>query len=249
MSGFDDVTAVEARAIDLNADLGEGFPNDEALLEIVSSASVCCGAHAGSREVIRATLLAARGRSVDVGAHPGYADREHFGRRERLVTWAQVRALLLEQVEQLDQLGRDIGVPIRFVKPHGALYNQAQQNDEIARGVIAATLELGLPLVGQPNTLLAELAQQKGIRYVAEGFPERRYRADGSLVTRNEPDAILSDPLEIETQASRLIASGRFATLCIHGDDLHAVSKARVVRNVIERTGMTLRSFLDSRCR
>jgi UPF0271 protein len=232
------------RSIDLNADLGEGFPNDSTLLDgLVTSASIACGAHAGDREVIRRTLELARDRGVTVGAHPGYPDRAHFGRREQTISSDAVRSLILDQAAFLVELADAMGIAIRFLKPHGALYNQAQREGEIARGVIEATAELGLPVLGQPGTLLERLASGRGLRYIAEGFPDRRYRDDGSLVPRSEPDAILYDPVEMEHQLSRLIAGGRVTTLCIHGDEPRAVDNARLVRRILEGRGIAVRGF------
>ena len=151
--------------------------------------------------------------------------------------------MILEQVAFLVELAAEVGIAIRFLKPHGALYNQAQRQDEIARGVLDAAAELGLPLLGQPGTLLERLASGRGVRYIAEGFPDRRYRDDGSLVPRSEPDAILHDPAEMEDQLLRLIAGGRVATLCIHGDDPRAVDNARLVRESLEVLKIKVRSF------
>lgn len=235
------------RTIDLNADLGEGCPNDRTLLDgLVTSASVSCGAHAGDPAVIRQTLTWARDLHVAVGAHPGYPDREHFGRRERSMPSGAVAAMILDQASSLVELAAEVGVAIRFLKPHGALYNQAQRDNEIARGVIDAASELGWPLLGQPGTLLERLARGRGVRYIAEGFPDRRYREDGSLVPRTEPDAILHDPAEMEAHLQRLIAGGRVATLCIHGDDPRAIENARLVRRILQGQGVSVRSFADA---
>jgi UPF0271 protein len=232
------------RAIDLNADLGEGFPNDLALLDRVSSASVCCGAHAGDPDVIRRTLLAAVERGVVVGAHPGYRDREGFGRREQDATTEEVELLVLDQVADLDRLGRDLGVPIRFVKPHGALYNQAQHEEKIARGVVQAVARWGLPLLGRPGTLLEALAHSAGLRYVAEAFPDRRYRPDGSLVPRDEPGAVLTDPEAVAANVEGLLADGLAATLCIHGDEPNAPPVAERLRSTLRGLGIAVRPFL-----
>jgi 5-oxoprolinase (ATP-hydrolysing) subunit A len=233
------------REIDLNADLGEGCPNDRAVLERVTSASICCGTHAGSPDTIRRTLRDARVCGVVLGAHPGYPDREGFGRREQVMASQAVRQLIKDQVAFLQVLAAEAGVAIEFLKPHGALYNQAQRQDKIARGVVAAAGDLGLPLLGQPDTLLQRLAVEHGISYIAEGFPDRRYRDDGSLVPRSEPGAVLHDPAEIEAHLLQLVAWGRVATLCIHGDDPRAVANAELVRTVLEQHGIGIRSFVD----
>jgi UPF0271 protein len=232
------------RIIDLNADLGEGWPNDRALASRVSSASICCGAHAGDSNSIRATLRAAVEHGVAVGAHPGFPDRDGFGRRPRPMTAEQIEALVLEQVEALRRLAYELGCPIRFLKPHGALYNQAQREEPAAQGVLAAACKTGLPVLGQPGTNLAQRAAERGIRFVPEGFPDRRNRPDGSLVPRSEPGAVLRDPRDIEDQVVRLVEEGRVATLCIHGDEPAAVSNADLVRAVLARNGITIRSFL-----
>jgi UPF0271 protein len=228
--------------IDLNADLGEGFPNDAALLDRVTSASIACGAHAGDPATILATLEAAAARGVVVGAHPGYADRSHFGRRSQCLTADAVERLIVDQVDYLEMLAALPGLKIRYVKPHGALYNQAQHEDETSAGVIAALVRLRLPLLGQPGTLLEARARDQGVRYIPEGFPDRRYRPDGGLVSRSEPDAILHDPNEIEAQVVRLIEQG-LMTLCIHGDDPRAVANADTVRAILQRRGIALGSF------
>jgi UPF0271 protein len=233
------------RSIDLNADLGEGCPNDLALLGRVTSASICCGAHAGDPESIRTTLVAARELGVVVGAHPGFPDREGFGRRERVVRGVEVERLVLDQFAALRALADGLGVPIRFLKPHGALYNQAQRQEEAARGVVSAVVRLQVPLLGQPGTLLESLAGEQAVRFVAEGFPDRRYRADGSLVPRSEPGAMITEPAEIEAQVVRFVAEGRAATLCIHGDEPEAVANADRVLLMLRRNGVVPRNFLD----
>jgi UPF0271 protein len=229
-------------AIDLNADLGEGFPNDALLLARVSSASVACGAHAGEPHAIAQTLSEALGRGVAIGAHPGYQDRAGFGRREQHLPPGAVTALVIEQVEHLRTLASALNVPVRFVKPHGALYNQAQREDAVAAEVVAALRQLGLPLLGQPGSLLEARAREAGIRYITEGFPDRRYSADGRLVPRSQAGAVLDDPAEIEAQVVRLVGDG-VTTLCIHGDDPRAVANADTVRGILERQGIIVRSF------
>ena len=233
------------RAIDLNADLGEGCQSDRELLQRVSSASICCGAHAGDPGSICQTLRWAAGSGVVIGAHPGFADRQAFGRREQVVTAEEVESLILEQVETLRRVADIVGLPVRFLKPHGALYNQAQTQEPVARGVLLAVERLGLPLLGQPGTLLERLAREQGLRYFPEGFPDRRYRAANALVPRTEPGAVLRDQGEIEHQVARLVGEGRVATLCVHGDEPEAVANADLIRRVLERNGIAIRSFLN----
>jgi len=235
-------------AIDLNADLGEGLPNDRALLGLVSSASICCGAHAGSTLAIRQTLFDAAELGVVVGAHPGYPDREGFGRREERLAAEQVQALIMDQVSGLADLARQAGVSIRYLKPHGALYNQAQREEPIARGVVSAAATLNLPLLGQPGSLVETLCFERELRFIAEGFPDRRYREDGSLMPRSEPGAILVEPEDVAEQVVRLVAERRFATLCIHGDDPRAVANAELVRLALKDQGIRICSFMETAC-
>lgn len=231
---------VKPQKIDVNADLGEGFPNDGRLLELVTSASVSCGAHAGDEATILNTLRTAAKNGVAVGAHPGYPDREGFGRRVRSIPAKEVQRLIVEQYHTLALLAERAGVQIRFIKPHGALYNQAQRDEGIARGIVDAVRFLGLSVLGQPGSVLERLAVASGVRFVTEGFPDRRYGPDGRLVPRTQPDAILHDPAEVESQIVKLVGQG-LDTLCIHGDDPRAVENALCVRAVLDRHGIAPR--------
>ncbi len=245
MSNLESRTDSPGRAIDLNADLGEGCQSDRDLLQRVSSASICCGAHAGDPASIRQTLQSAADCAVVIGAHPGFADRQGFGRREQAVAAGAVQSLILEQVETLRTWACAVGLPVRFLKPHGALYNQAQSQEPVARGVLLAARRLDLPLLGQPGTLLERLAREQGVFYIPEGFPDRRYRARDALGPRTEPGAVLHDPGAIESQVSRLVEEGRVATLCVHGDEPEAVANADLIRRILDRNGIAIRSFLN----
>jgi UPF0271 protein len=246
MSDSDLPLRAEQRSIDLNADLGEGFANDRALLELVSSANVCCGAHAGTLALIRETLRDAAVRSVSIGAHPGYPDREGFGRREQKLPVLELSDLLSFQINALERLAAEVNAKVSYLKPHGALYNQAQREPDIAAAVVTAARNFGLPLLGQPGSLVEKFARDRGVVYVAEGFPDRRYRSDGSLAPRSEPGAVLSAPKEIEEQVMRLLSEGRAQSLCIHGDEPGAVENATLVRQVLKRHGIAIRSFVDT---
>ncbi len=232
----------DQRSIDLNADLGEGFPHDASILQRVSSASIACGGHAGDPTTIRATLAEARRHGVLVGAHPGYADRAGFGRVEQPASTAEVERLIGSQVESLQKLAGGLDVAIAYVKPHGALYNQAQRDDEIARGVIAAVARLGLPVLGQPASVLEALARHRGVRFITEGFADRRYRDDGRLVPRSEPGAVLDDPAEMQEQIMRLIDQG-IMTICIHGDDPNVLNRLETVASILSARGIAIDRF------
>jgi len=234
--------SLKPHSIDLNADLGEGFPHDEALLGLVTSASIACGAHAGNQAIMLETLQTAQRHGIAVGAHPGFEDREGFGRFEREMTTGEVEQLIGRQVDTLQRLADEIGIPIRFVKPHGALYNQAQRDPQMAQGIINAVVRLGLPVLGQPGSVLESLADATGVRFVAEGFPDRRYQEDGRLVPRTDPNAVLHDPEEVASQVVRLLKRG-YETLCIHGDAPNAVANALSISEILTQQGIILRSF------
>ena len=229
--------------IDLNADLGEGAGFDAELMTLVTSANVCCGGHAGDPATICETLELAKKHGVAVGAHPGYPDREHFGRRDVEPDEYRVYLLGLYQIGALATLARSLDVDVRYVKPHGALYNQAAQDDAVAAGVLNAAVWFDLPLVGLPGSRLAELAEDEGHPFVAEGFADRRYRPDGTLVPRSEPDAFVHDPKEAVKQVEWLVREKGVRTVCVHGDNPDAVAFAAAVRAVLAKSGFKLTAF------
>ena len=231
-----------SRAVDLNADLGEGCPWDEELLARVTSASVSCGAHAGTPDDVDRTLRLAAGRGVVVGAHPGYADPANFGRVDLDLSDDQIRDLIDGQLDQLDRRAGAAGVAVRFVKPHGALYNQAQRDARVAAAVVGALGARGLPVLGQPGGMVEAAARAAGLRFVAEGFADRRYRADGRLAPRSEPGAVLDDPEQIRAQVLALIDRG-VETLCVHGDNAHSVALADLVLGALRDAGVAVRGF------
>lgn len=228
--------------IDLNADLGEGAGNDEALMDLVTSANICCGLHAGNPEVSFTALELAGERGLAVGAHPGYEDRVHFGRQERAVTPSEVWAICTFQIGGLIGLAQAADVNITYVKPHGALYNQACRDPELAKAVIAACALYDLAIVGLPGSALESEAQDI-IPFIAEGFVDRRYQADGTLVPRTEPNAFIHDPVESIRQVEWLITHKGVRTLCIHGDNADAVVFAQAVREALLERGYTLQAF------
>jgi UPF0271 protein len=243
MSDSDQSPTPLLRSIDLNADLGEGCQNDRGLMEFVSSASICCGAHAGGPDVMLETLERARAYNVAVGAHPGYDDRAHFGRKELLLDPEELSVMLHAQLEALHHAARPLHVPICYLKPHGALYNQAQREPGIAEVVVAVAAEWKLALLGQPGTLLDTIATGRGLPYIREGFPDRRYQEDGSLIPRSQPNAVIHDLAELEAQVLRLVADPRMDTLCVHGDDPNAIDNAMRVRKILIEHGIVIQPF------
>lgn len=229
--------------IDLNADLGEGAGFDAELLALVTSANVSCGGHAGDPATICETLELAKRYGVAVGAHPGYPDREHFGRRDVEPDEYRVYLLGLYQIGALTTLARALEVEVRYVKPHGALYNQAARDDAVAAGVLNAATWFDLPLVGLPGSRLEALAEDEGHPFVAEGFADRRYRPDGTLVPRTEPDAFVHDPKDAVAQVEWLVREKGVRTVCVHGDNPDAVAFAAAVRTALKAAGFTLAAF------
>lgn len=246
--------------IDLNADLGEGDAYDEALLEIVSSCNVACGGHAGNQESMAATVRAAMINGVSVGAHPGYPDREGFGRVSGFLAGQALYDALTEQLTTLADIAAQLGARLTHVKPHGALYNDAIADRGLADVIARAVAELhGEPaFVGMANTELQAAAERHGLAFIAEAFVDRAYEADGTLVSRSEPGAVHGELAVITTQAVRLAEVGRVTarngavievvadTLCIHGDTPGAAEAARAVRDVLESHGIEIRSHAKS---
>lgn len=228
--------------IDLNADLGEGAGCDAELMPLITSANVCCGLHAGGPTEVGRTIYLAKRHGVAVGAHPGYADREHFGRRDMDLGPADLMALLLYQVGAVGAMAGSLGWDARYVKAHGALYNQACRDRGIADAVVSAATAYSLPLLGLPGSVLEDLCGDM-TPFVREGFADRRYRPDGSLVPRSEPDAFVHDPDEAVKQVEWLIEAKGVRTVCVHGDNPRAVAFTRAVREALLARGFTLRPF------
>jgi 5-oxoprolinase (ATP-hydrolysing) subunit A len=228
--------------IDLNCDLGEGCGHDRELMALVTSANICCGFHAGDPRTARIALDLAAQHDVQVGAHPGYPDREHFGRRDMEMAEDEIYDLCLYQVGALEGLTRITGQPLRYLKPHGALYNQACRDDAYARPVIAAAEALGLALMGLPGSRLEALSGGS-CTFFSEGFADRRYQADGTLVPRSRPDAFIEDPQAAVRQAQWLIEERGVKTLCVHGDNPHAVAFVQTLRAALIAAGVTIRAF------
>jgi len=219
--------------IDLNADLGEGGSDDEALLALVTSCNIACGGHAGSDEIMRRTVELARSSGVAIGAHPGYEDRANFGRRELELPLQEVMDLVARQVEKLSQI--TVG-KLHHVKPHGALYNQANRDAKLAAEVIEGIRKISPHAIiyALPLSTLTEAAKAAGMQVMAEGFADRRYRQDGSLVPRTEPGAVISNIEEAVAQALELARSQTIQTLCIHGEGQHAVAMLKALREALE---------------
>jgi 5-oxoprolinase (ATP-hydrolysing) subunit A len=243
------------RQLDLNADVGEGERAAETeLLQLVSSANVACGLHAGDPHIIRATVAAAVAHGVAVGAHPGFADREGFGRRPVRLTADEISDLLLYQLGALAAVARSQGAVLRHVKPHGALYNQAGADASLAGALIAAVraFDPTLRMVGRAGSAMQRAAEALGHPFSAEAFADRRYRPDGSLLPRLEPGALLTEPEEVAAQVRLLVTDGEvlasdgsrvpvsFETLCLHGDTPGVATLAARVRQELGALGVAV---------
>jgi 5-oxoprolinase (ATP-hydrolysing) subunit A len=228
--------------IDLNSDLGEGCGLDAELMLLVTSANICCGFHAGDAATAHAALKLAAGHGVQVGAHPGYADREHFGRRNLVLSEEAIFELCVYQVSALAGLAEAAGLSLQYLKPHGALYNQACREDAVARPIVAAAQLLQLPVMALPDSRLDALCKGR-CRFIAEGFADRRYLPDGSLVARGESDAFVNDVEEAVNQADWLLRERGIRTLCVHGDNPQALDFVRGLRDAFTQRGIGLRAF------
>jgi UPF0271 protein len=226
--------------IDLNCDLGEGIGNDEAIMPYITSANIACGFHAGDEHIMRETLRLAKRFGVNAGAHPSWNDRENFGRKEMDVSPAEAEKIVLEQIQILAAIAKEEGVTLTHVKPHGALYTQSAKDIELASAIARAvkTFSVDLILVGLAGSRSIEAGREIGLRVAAEGFPDRGYNADGSLMSRLLPGALIESPEEVARHAVALIQTGKMDTLCLHGDHPNAAQNAKMLREVLEKNGI-----------
>ena len=248
--------------MDLNSDLGEGYGrwalgDDAAMLEVVTSANVACGFHAGDPATIERTVGTAVERGVAIGAQVSYPDLAGFGRREIDVAPADLTADVLYQLGALEAFTKAAGSRVRYVKPHGALYNRIARDPVQAAAVVEAIrrYDPALPLLTLPGSAAMEAAREAGVPTVAEGFADRAYTGEGRLVSRREPGAVLHDPERVAARAVVMATEGRVETidggqvevevrsLCVHGDTPGAVDLARAVRAALEEAGVALEAF------
>jgi UPF0271 protein len=248
----------QRRSIDLNADVGEGAGSDEELIPLVSSVNIACGAHAGDAATMRQALELARRHGAAVGAHPGFADREHFGRRELPVSPAAAAELVLGQARRLEEMAAGVGLRVGHVKLHGALYNMAARDPSLGSAIVEALVREGraghprwrlVTLAGSPMEALGRAA---GLTVFAEAFADRTYTRDGALTPRSELGAVIADEDAAVRQALRIAREGTVVatdgsvvpvkadTLCLHGDGPGAVAFARRIRIEFARAGIAI---------
>jgi 5-oxoprolinase (ATP-hydrolysing) subunit A len=228
--------------IDLNCDLGEGVGNDEDIMPYITSANIACGFHAGDEHTMRETIRLAKRFGVNVGAHPSWNDRENFGRKEISASHDEVEKLIVEQIQILAGIAKAEDVKLTHVKPHGALYNQTAKDIELASAIARAvkTVNVDLILVGLSGSRSLEAGREVGIRVAAEGFPDRGYNTDGSLMSRLLPGALIESPEEVARHAVELIKQGGMDTLCLHGDHPRAAENAKLLRDVLIQNGVEI---------
>jgi UPF0271 protein len=257
------MTVSTLNSIDLNSDVGESFGNwsfgdDEAIIASVSSVNVACAFHAGDPSTIRATCTAAALAGVAVGAHPGYRDLAGFGRRFIDMAPDHLTDEIIYQIGALQSLARVAGTTVSYVKPHGALYNTIVHHPEQARAVVEAIVSIdpSLPVMVLPNSEIERAAQAAGLRTVSEAFADRAYNADGTLVARTRPGAVLHDLGEVTDHVLRLAVDRQIRaidgtlidveaqSICLHGDTPGAVAMAAAVRAALLGSGIEIRSFV-----
>lgn len=240
-------------SLDLNADVGEGLPHDELLLGVITSANIACGFHAGDADTMRRLCEMCAERDVAVGAQVSYRDRAGFGRRDVEIGYDDLFDDLVAQRQMLNAAAAGAGVGVRYVKPHGALYNRTVWDPEQARAVVDAAA--GLPVLGLPGSLLLRQTVEAGVRGVREFFADRGYAPDGTLVPRSKPGALISAPTAVTERVTRLVDTQTVTavdgsavevaaeSICVHGDSEDAVGLARAAAAALIARGITIVSF------
>ena len=245
--------------IDINCDLGEGCGNDAELMKFITSANIACGYHAGDADTMKRTVDLANENSVAIGAHPGYPDRENFGRTAMKMTPKNVHEIVTNQIATLNEITRSAGRKIGHVKPHGALYNQSARDRELAAAIAEAVRDFdsSLVLFGLSGSLSISEAAKIGLRTASEVFADRTYQTDATLTPRSEPNALIHDTDAAITQVLDMIKYGRVRsvdaimipvvaeTVCVHGDGEHAVTFARAINSKFAGSGVTMVAIND----
>jgi len=241
-----------ATRIDLNADVGEGYGQDAALMPLISSANIACGVHAGDTDSMRETVLLALDHGVAVGAHPSFPDREHFGRQEMQLSARDLHQCIVAQIESLAEVAAAAGTRLHHVKPHGALYNMAARDEELAAVVAQAVraVDPALMLFGLAGSVSLTVAERMGLRAIGEAFADRGYKPDGSLQPRSEPGSVIESGALVVGRAVEMagnrsvtaIDGSRIAlsaeTICLHGDTPGAAVLAWQIRSAFAQAGI-----------
>jgi UPF0271 protein len=230
--------------IDLNCDMGEGIGNDALIISHVSSISIACGGHAGNQETIRQAIQLAKKANVSIGAHPSYPDRENFGRTKMDIAYSSLHESLNSQLKIIQEIATEQNYPLVHLKPHGALYNQAAIDPELAQLIVSISKEMNprWSIWGLPNSALEKICAAQEVQFVREGFADRSYQSDGSLTPRTLPQALLETKEACVKQVMQMIKDRKVTalsgeeidcnvtTICLHGDGVHALTFAKALR-------------------
>ncbi|HEX2606087.1 MAG TPA: 5-oxoprolinase subunit PxpA [Flavisolibacter sp.] len=236
-------------SIDLNCDMGEGMPHDEALMPFITSANIACGFHAGSGALISHTIDLAVKHGVKIGAHPSFHDREHFGRKEMNLRPEKLYAILLQQLVKIDLIAKEKGTRLHHVKPHGALYNMSARDAAIAHTIANAVKDFdeSLVLFGLSGSQSIEAAQKMGLQTMSEVFADRTYQDDGSLTPRIQSGALIESEEQSRAQVLQMVRQGTVTTItgntipiqadtiCLHGDGAHALTFAQLIHTTLQQ--------------
>ncbi len=228
--------------IDLNADIAEGCPSDEELLPYLTSVNICCAGHAGSPLLALKMMTLAQKYGLQIGIHPGYLDRDNFGRIELNLPLEQIRAELLFQIGGMVALAQSQGVILHHLKPHGALYHRLTYDEELAEMMIQVANTFNLGLVGLPESALQKRAKNRCL-FIAEGFADRGYAPSGQLIPRNQPGAIIHDPDIALAQIQHLIKQFAVRTICIHSDTPNIVSFLKSLHSKLLENGIAVAPY------
>lgn len=243
-------------SIDINCDMGEGFAQDEILFPLISSCNIACGAHAGDADTMKRTLELALRNNVQIGAHPSYPDRANFGRKKMEISHLRLFESIAEQYQNLCELARQVGADVAYLKPHGALYNVLNKEAELAELCLPFLRNLGVSkILGLPNSILRELSSTTDLTYIAEGFADRGYTADGHLVARSEANALIGDTEQSTRQVRQMIVEQQVKgvtgtlvamevqTICIHSDTPSAFEIASALNKMFAEENVERRQF------
>ena len=234
--------------MDINCDLGEGMSNDEKIMPYISSCNIACGVHSGNRNTMKSTVLLAKKYGVKIGAHPSFPDRENFGRKEMFLPKSTLKSQIINQIAALNEIAKKEGVKLHHVKPHGALYNMAAKFNDVAMAVIEAVqfFDEKLILYVPYDSLVARKAREFKVPYFYEAFADRSYNDDLSLVSRDEPDALIENPIRITETVQQILenntitsSNGRKVrikadTVCVHGDNPNVIEIVESLSQLIK---------------
>jgi 5-oxoprolinase (ATP-hydrolysing) subunit A len=251
------MTIAHIHTIDLNCDMGEGMSSDETIMPFISSANIACGYHAGDETTIRKTIMICMRHKVAVGAHPGFADKENFGRKDIQLSSEDLYAQVTEQIMLVKKIAEDLGATLHHVKPHGALYNMAAKNEAYAQTLVRAVKDVDPALVfyGLSNSEMIKSAMQLHIPAANEVFADRAYQYDGSLTPRNQPGALINEPATAVQQVLQMVKDGKVQsingkivlikadTVCIHGDGVNALIFAKTIFEKLQQNGIRIETI------